>query len=57
MTSTFPSLQFGLMVGIGGGVPGGADIRLEDVVISKPTEHGSDVMPYNYGKSLHDGHM
>jgi nucleoside phosphorylase len=33
----FPSTRFGLMVGIGGGVPSKeADIRLRDVVISKP---------------------
>ncbi|KAL4815509.1 hypothetical protein BDW67DRAFT_191537 [Aspergillus spinulosporus] len=34
---TFPRLQYGLMVGIGGGVPGkNIDIRLGDVVVSKP---------------------
>lgn len=50
MLATFPSLRFCLMVGIGGGVPTNADIRLGDVVISKPTEHGSGVIPYDYGK-------
>src|SRR5277367_1039884 len=28
MRSTFPSMRFGLMVGIGGGVPSAGDIRL-----------------------------
>jgi len=37
MKSRFPSIRFGLMVGIGGGVPSvEADIRLGDVVISQP---------------------
>jgi nucleoside phosphorylase len=57
MLSTFPSLRFGLMVGVGGGVPGEADIRLGDVVVSKPTEHGSGVIPYDYGKILHGGRI
>ncbi|QKX54520.1 uncharacterized protein TRUGW13939_01607 [Talaromyces rugulosus] len=39
MRSTFASLRFGLMVGIEGGVPGKTDIRLGDVVISKPTNY------------------
>jgi len=34
----FRSIRFGLLVGIGGGVPGEEDdIRLRDVVVSKPT--------------------
>jgi hypothetical protein len=38
MVSTYPNIRFGLMVGIGGGVPSkSADIRLGDVVVSKPT--------------------
>src|SRR5437667_4886809 len=42
MKSAFPSIRFGLMVGIGGGVPSGeADIRLGDVVVSQPCNgHG-----------------
>jgi nucleoside phosphorylase len=37
MRTTFPSIPFGLMVGIGGGVPStNNDIRLGDVVVSKP---------------------
>jgi nucleoside phosphorylase len=35
MNMAFPSTRFGLMVGIGGGVPSAeADIRLGDVVVS-----------------------
>ncbi|KAK5071394.1 hypothetical protein LTR70_010588 [Exophiala xenobiotica] len=41
MLRTFTGLRFGLMVGIGGGIPNlhkGLDIRLGDVVISQPDE-------------------
>ena len=41
LLNDFPSIRFGLLVGIGGGVPDeeedGNDIRLGDVVVSKPT--------------------
>src|SRR2546423_6958729 len=42
MKSKFTSIRFGLMVGVGGGVPSDqADIRLGDVVISQPyMQHG-----------------
>ncbi|GKZ51880.1 hypothetical protein AbraIFM66951_007898, partial [Aspergillus brasiliensis] len=33
---TFRSVRYGFLVGIGGGVPGGRDIRLGDVVVSVP---------------------
>ncbi|KAE8380695.1 hypothetical protein BDV26DRAFT_279319 [Aspergillus bertholletiae] len=56
MASTFPSIQFALMVGIGGGVPSqNADIRLGDVVVSKPTATSSGVIQYDYSKTLRDG--
>ncbi|KAF9885862.1 hypothetical protein FE257_012334 [Aspergillus nanangensis] len=56
MRSTFPGLQFGLMVGIGGGVPSqSTDIRLGDVVVSVPTQGFGGVIQYDYGKALHDG--
>jgi tetratricopeptide (TPR) repeat protein/nucleoside phosphorylase len=56
MRSTFPRLQYGLMVGIGGGVPGkGHDIRLGDVVVSKPAGKHSGVIQYDYGKAIQDG--
>lgn len=57
MTSTFPSLRFGLLVGVGGGVPGRQDIRLGDVVVSQPdpvARHGG-VIQYDFGKALHGG--
>ncbi|KAH8694191.1 hypothetical protein BGW36DRAFT_463772 [Talaromyces proteolyticus] len=54
MRSTFSSLRFALVVGIGGGVPGKTDIRLGDVVVSKPTASGSGVIQYDYGKTLRD---
>ena len=41
MKSKFPSIQYNLMVGIGGGVPyAEADIRLGDVVISQSHYNG-----------------
>ncbi|KAE8311892.1 hypothetical protein BDV41DRAFT_565450 [Aspergillus transmontanensis] len=56
MRSTFPRLQFGLMVGIGGGVPGKSnDIRLGDVVVSKPVGKCTGVMQYDYGKAVQGG--
>lgn len=58
MLPTFPSLRFGLMVGIGGGVPSRkTDIRLGDVVVSVPTSASTfgGVIQYDYGKTLYDG--
>ncbi|GFF54954.1 conserved hypothetical protein [Aspergillus lentulus] len=56
MLSTFPEIRFGLMVGIGGGVPStGVDVRLGDVVISKPIGCSGGVVQYDYGKTLRDG--
>ncbi|KAJ0422358.1 hypothetical protein BJY00DRAFT_311079 [Aspergillus carlsbadensis] len=57
MRSTFRHLQFALMVGIGGGVPGSGknDIRLGDVVVSKPGPKHSGVIQYDYGKAIQGG--
>jgi nucleoside phosphorylase len=53
MRTTFHSIQFGLMVGIGGGVPSTKDdIRLGDVVVSKPT---GILVHYDYGKTVAGG--
>ena len=53
MRTTFPSICFGLMVGIGGGVPStNDDIRLSDVVVSNPT---SILGQYDYGKTIASG--
>lgn len=56
MLSTFPSIEIGLMVGIGGGVPStAADIRLGDIVVSKPTGLFPGVVQYDYGKTMGNG--
>jgi nucleoside phosphorylase len=56
MVSTFKSLRFGLMVGIGGGVPSKeADIRLGDVVVSMPTADFGGVVQYDSGATLGEG--
>ncbi|KAL4925047.1 uncharacterized protein BDV17DRAFT_191480 [Aspergillus undulatus] len=58
MLSTFPRLRFGLglMVGIGGAVPGEQnDIRLGDVVVSKPGIKHSGVILYTYGMTIPGG--
>ncbi|KAF9894417.1 hypothetical protein FE257_007920 [Aspergillus nanangensis] len=58
LVSTFPRIQLALMVGIGGGVPGTPhDIRLGDVVVSRPVGKYSGVIQYDYGKALQDGHF
>ncbi|RYP81628.1 hypothetical protein DL770_005836 [Monosporascus sp. CRB-9-2] len=51
MDRTFPSIRMRLMVGIGGGVPGKADVRLGDVVVS------TEVWQYDMGKTMQDGHF
>jgi nucleoside phosphorylase len=56
MLSTFRSIRFGLMVGIGGGVPSKeTDIRLGDIVVSKPTESSGGVVQYDYGNAIEEG--
>ncbi|KAL2860042.1 hypothetical protein BJX68DRAFT_77304 [Aspergillus pseudodeflectus] len=56
MLSTFPSIDIGLMVGIGGGVPSlAADVRLGDIVVSKPTGQFPGIIQYDYGKTVADG--
>jgi nucleoside phosphorylase len=54
MRMTFPNLRFGLLVGIGGGVPVKTDngmIRLGDVVVSKPAGQHSGAVQYDHGKA------
>lgn len=48
---SFPSIRATLMVGIGGGAPGMADLRLGDVVV------GTRVMQYDMGKVLTGGNF
>ena len=58
MSINFPSLRFGLMVGIGGGVPTPPDyndIRLGDVVVSSATGELGGVVQYDRGKTVQEG--
>lgn len=56
MRTSFPSLRFCLMVGVAGGAPAPhVDIRLGDVVVSKPTGGYGGVIQYDYGKAVEDG--
>ncbi|KAF2202860.1 TPR repeat protein, partial [Delitschia confertaspora ATCC 74209] len=56
MRATFKGIRFGLMVGIGGGVPSAeADIRLGDVVISQPHQTFGGVVQYDMGKAMTSG--
>ncbi|KLJ12088.1 hypothetical protein EMPG_12786 [Blastomyces silverae] len=53
----FKSIRFGLLVGIGGGIPvdGERDIRLGDVVVGKPTDTFGGVVQFDRGKTYKDG--
>jgi nucleoside phosphorylase len=56
MQSAFTSIRFGLMIGIGGGVPSeDADIRLGDVVVSTPHRTHGGVVQYDFGKATPTG--
>jgi nucleoside phosphorylase len=55
---TFKSIRYNLMVGIGGGVPSKqTDIRLGDVVVSKPSRDFGGVIQYDYGKTVGEGNF
>src|SRR5271156_38808 len=59
LLNDFTSVRFGLLVGIGGGIPGededDDDIRLGDVVVSKPTSTFGGVVQYDLGKVTKGG--
>jgi nucleoside phosphorylase len=56
MLQTFEGIRFGLVVGIGGGVPSErTDIRLGDIIISKPTGQSGGVIQYDFGKTVQEG--
>lgn len=58
MLRTFTAIRFGLMVGIGGGIPSshkGGDIRLGDVVVSQPDGTHGGVVQYDFRKNLGNG--
>ncbi|KAK7998752.1 hypothetical protein PG991_014947 [Apiospora marii] len=60
MQQSFPSLRFGVLVGIRGGVPrldNETDIRLGDVVISQPARQYGGVVQYDFGKTGPDGRI
>jgi nucleoside phosphorylase len=57
MLRTFNGLRFGLMIGVGGGIPNlqeDIDIRLGDIVISQPDQTYGGVVQYDLGKNLGD---
>ncbi|KAG2411658.1 hypothetical protein HFD88_009214 [Aspergillus terreus] len=52
---TFPEIRFGLVVGIGAGVPSdNCDIRLGDVVVAALGQSSNGITQYDYGKRLSD---
>jgi len=51
MKSTFRVIRFGLMVGIGGGVPSAE----ADIVVSQPGKGHGGVVQYDFGKSTPSG--
>ncbi|KAF3923189.1 hypothetical protein ABW20_dc0109543 [Dactylellina cionopaga] len=53
MISTYPSIRFGLMVGIGSGVP--PKVRLGDVVVSTPIGHSPGTVRWDFGKTKEKG--
>lgn len=58
MARTFPALRIGLMVGTGGGIPNlskGVDVRLGDIVVSKPVKSWGGVIQYDKRKALEGG--
>jgi nucleoside phosphorylase len=55
MLPTFRSINFVLMVGIGGGVPTKTDVRLGDVVVGIPSGPSGGVVQFDFGRTLHSG--
>ncbi|KIW19127.1 hypothetical protein PV08_03419 [Exophiala spinifera] len=52
---TFTGLRFGLMVGVGGGIPNLPEsVDIGDVVISQPGKTYGGVVQYDFGKNLGD---
>jgi nucleoside phosphorylase len=51
LKATFKWIRFGLMVGIGGGIPGKENIRLGDVVVGQPYQGHGGVVQYDFGKA------
>ncbi|KAJ6037114.1 hypothetical protein N7540_001393 [Penicillium herquei] len=56
MQLTFTSIRIRLMVSVGGGVPSAdADIRLGDVVVSRPENNHGGVVQHDFGKVTSSG--
>ena len=56
MNFAFPSLRFGLMVGIGGGIPSeDRDIRLGDIAASDPTRREGGAIDHDFVRIEPDG--
>lgn len=55
MRGRFPNMQFGLMVGVGGGIPTKTDVRLGDVVVSQPMGTSTSVVQYDMGQDTPRG--
>ena len=56
LLNDFKSIRFGLLVGIGGGIPSeDKDIRLGDVVVSKPAKTSGGVVQFDRGKIHSNG--
>jgi nucleoside phosphorylase len=55
MVNTFPSIKFGLMIGIGGGIP--PEVRLGDVVVSTPVGKYPGVVQWDFGKAEEGGNF
>ncbi|KAF3291537.1 hypothetical protein TWF970_000751 [Orbilia oligospora] len=56
MRMSFHHLRFGLMVGIGGGIPSSSkDIRLGDVAVSWPSHQYGGVDQYDFGDAVQGG--
>lgn len=53
MLDTFPSIKFGLMVDIGGGIP--PEVRLGDVVFSTATGQYPGIVQWDFGKAEKGG--
>ncbi|KAL5040787.1 hypothetical protein BDW71DRAFT_212785 [Aspergillus fruticulosus] len=54
MVHSFPNIRFGLMVGIGGGVPTKHDIRLGDIIVSSSRNGLGGLLQYDLGKELQE---
>ncbi|KAI0403025.1 hypothetical protein F4802DRAFT_608355 [Xylaria palmicola] len=55
MVNAFPSIKFGLMVGIGGGIP--TKVRLGDIVVSTPTPKYPGVVQWDFGKQENEDNI